>query len=441
MQAGHIPGLSACIIKEGEIRWVGTYGYANFEWNIPVDTGTLFALASISKTPTVTALMQLWEDGLLDLDDDINDYTPFEIRNPFHPDAPITFRMLCTHTSSIRDNWDIMTYYWGEDSPVPLNEYLFNYLNPEGAYYYPELNFYTTEPGTQWSYCNIAVMLVGYMVEVVSGIPFAQYCQENIFDPLEMNESSWFLAGLDTTHIAMPYHWDGSGYVPYGFYGYADYPDGLLRTNPTELGHFLISYMQHGQYHNQIILSGSTVDTILHPQVPDLYADQGLVWFRAIKNGRTAWGHTGGDLGVATTMHFTPAVDIGVIVLTNGENHGAITYIEEVLFQYGQDSIIITDIPVNVQDKPSIQIYPNPFSTFTTISLSSHKKSLSDVKIFDQQGRVVKTLSEGMWSQDELSVVWDGKDEHGMAVAPGIYIISVRDGEMEVSQRIVFIKP
>jgi len=103
----YIPGLSACIVKEGQIRWTGTYGMANIEQNIPVDTSTLFMLASVSKTVTVTAFMQLWEEGSFGLDEDINQYLPFEVRHPVDSLAPITFRMLCTHTSSIRDNWGL----------------------------------------------------------------------------------------------------------------------------------------------------------------------------------------------------------------------------------------------------------------------------------------------------------------------------------------------
>jgi CubicO group peptidase (beta-lactamase class C family) len=438
MQTGHVPGLAACIIKEGEFRWIGTYGYANFEWNIPVDTGTLFGLASISKTPTMTALMQLWEDGLFDLDDDINDYSPFSIRNPYHPGAAITFRMLCTHTSGIRDNWDIMTYYWGEDCPIPMDEYLFNYLNPEGAYYYPDLNFYTALPGMQWSYSNIAVMLVGYLVEVISGMPFDQYCQEYLFDPLEMYESSWFLAGLDTTRIAMPYHWNGNGFEPYGFYGYADYPDGLLRTSIVELGHFLNCYMQYGLYAGQEILSGNTVDTILHPQIPNIYPNQGLVWFKGIKNGRQTWGHGGADLGVATIMDFAPSVDIGVIVLTNGENHSVTNYVENVLFQYGEDSIISTDVPTKLMDGLSVRIYPNPFSSFTEIVVSPPIHNNISVNIYDLTGSMIRTFNIYHHNKEEISIIWDGKNQNNIKVGPGIYFVIVRVGEVRATQKVVF---
>jgi len=123
MNQNHIPGLSACIIKRGAVVWRGNYGMANFTNNIPVSSTTVFMLASVAKTVTATALMQVYENGGYQLDDSINAHLPFAVRNPNHPDTPITFRMLLTHTSAIRDNWDVMPYVEG-DPTIPLGRYL-----------------------------------------------------------------------------------------------------------------------------------------------------------------------------------------------------------------------------------------------------------------------------------------------------------------------------
>jgi CubicO group peptidase (beta-lactamase class C family) len=137
MDTFHIPGLSACIVRDGEIIWKDAYGYADIDNNRQVTNSTLFKLASVSKPFTGTALMQLWDNGLFDLDEDINNHLPISVRNPYHPDNPITFRMLLTHTSSIVDNWTILTplITWGADSPIPLDSFLTNYLVPGGVYY------------------------------------------------------------------------------------------------------------------------------------------------------------------------------------------------------------------------------------------------------------------------------------------------------------------
>ena len=134
METHLIPGLSASIVKDGNIVWEKQLGYANINDNIFVDENTMFILASISKTVTATALMQLFENGLFDLDDDIDDYLPFNINHPDYPLIPITFKMLLTHSSGIKDNWNVMTYYDG-DSQLELGYYLNQYLNPEGEFY------------------------------------------------------------------------------------------------------------------------------------------------------------------------------------------------------------------------------------------------------------------------------------------------------------------
>jgi CubicO group peptidase (beta-lactamase class C family) len=338
MSSNHIPGLAACIVKNKRVLWTGTYGYAHIEENRPVETSTLFELASISKTITNTALMQLHEQRAFGLDDDINDYLPFNVRHPYFPAAPITFRQLVTHTSSIKDNWDVMFYFWGTDSPIPLGEYLEDYLTPGGAYYDPDRNFYgDVNPGDTWHYSNIGITLVGYLIEVIAGIPFDAFTEDHIFTPLGMDETAWFLADLDPTHIAMPYHWNGTEYEPYGYFGYTDYPAGQLRTSVDQLAAFLTCYMQSGAYQGETILSPKTVDLIFTIQRPDLNPRQGLVWFYMLQFDRHLWGHGGGDFGIATRMFFDPSTRIGVIILTNGEKAWPLQQIENELFTYAEN--------------------------------------------------------------------------------------------------------
>lgn len=359
MQLKNIPGLSASITKEGNVIWRGTFGWADLESlpKQPVVEDTLFMLASVSKTVTATAIMQLWEEGLFDLDDPINLYLPFfSVAHPDFPFMDITFRMLFTHTSGIDDNWDLMPIYQG-DSPYPLGTYLREYLTPGGSLYDPDLNFCSWKPGTDYEYSNIGIALVGYLVETISKMEFDEYCQQNIFQPLGMNESSFFLANLDPNHIAMPYSWNGSSYVPYGQYGRSHYPAGQLRTSMPQLTKFLLTFMacmkpQRPPY--QVIgsggpasglpgdpltpfsspgfapwdgppnlsglLEGKTVELMLTPQVPKINSSIGLIWNRAsAPGGVSLWGHIGGFYGVRTSMRYGLENEIGLVLLTNGE--------------------------------------------------------------------------------------------------------------------------
>jgi CubicO group peptidase (beta-lactamase class C family) len=329
MQENHIPGLSASIMKEGEIIWKDTFGYADlYSSTLPqvVQESTLFMQASVSKTVTAVAIMQLWEQGLFELDDPVNLYLPhFWVASPHHPFEPITIRMLMTHTSGIDDNWSVMPIYPG-DSPIPLGEYLESYLTPGGSLYDPDLNFCTWKPGTDYEYSNIGTSLAGYLVETISGMELDRYCRKYIFKPLRMRESSFFLAKLDPSQIAVPYFWNGSEFVSYGHYGRSHYPAGQLRTSVPQLGNFLQTFMDCRKLGRRPVqdsvrlLERETVELMLTPQVPHINGSIGLIWNRVTApDGTRLWGHIGGFYGVRTSMRYGPENDIGIVLMTNGE--------------------------------------------------------------------------------------------------------------------------
>src|SRR5262249_18790043 len=160
-------------------------------------------LASISKVVTGVALMQAHERGAFDLDDAIDARLPFPVRNPSFPDVPITYRMLLTHTSSINDTDEVDDHVAkGHDSPIPLATFLPQYLAPGGAYYTKGSWDRHHAPGTRYAYSNVGASLAGELVERIGGESLEAICQKQIFGPLGMDETSWFLAGLDPSHLA-----------------------------------------------------------------------------------------------------------------------------------------------------------------------------------------------------------------------------------------------
>ncbi len=413
MNQYNIPGLAASIVKDGEIYWTGAYGFANIEESIEVTDSTLFMLASTSKTVTGVALMQLWEEGLFELDDDINDYLPFEVHNPNFPDSTITFRMLLTHTSSISDNWDEMPYYAG-DSPIQLGDYLENYLVPGGSYYH-SINYNNIAPGTQWDYCNIAVALVGYLVEVLMG-NFSTYTQDSIFIPLDMNETAWFLSELDTTHIARPYNYNN----PIAHFGYSDYPSGQLRTSTLQLSKFLSAFMQGGELNYIRILDSSTISLMTTVQFPQIDASQGLIWYKLLLNSRWIWGHGGGDTGVGSAMFYSPSENVGVICLCNVNARAFLEVMLDALFNYVA--------PVNVEDEISLPIsfrlfqnYPNPFNPSTKIKYSIPKLSFVTIKIYDVLGSEVATLVNEEKPVGTYELTWNAEN-----LPSGVYFYSCK---------------
>lgn len=344
MNTYHIPGLSACIVRDGQIIWTGAYGYADIDHNIEVTDSTLFKLASLSKPFVGTALMQLWENGLFEIDEDINNYLPFQVQNPNHPNDSISFHMLLTHTSSINDNWSILNSLtsWGSDSPIPLDSFLTNYLVPGGTWW-SNLNYNTWAPFALWEYSNVGATLAAHLVEKISNITFEQYCQDSIFRPLGMNETSWFMSNLNINNIALPYYYSGGTYHSYGHYGEPIYPAAGLRTSAVQLARFIIAFMQKGQIDGVRILDSSTVDLMTTVQFPGLHPEQGLIWriyeYSIPGFGTyTFCGHSGADYGVSTGMDYTLETDtlVGVIVLTNGESDVGRSIIWDALYAYSK---------------------------------------------------------------------------------------------------------
>ncbi len=348
MKSRRIPGVTAAIVKDDKLVWSKGYGWADIERQIAMDPeNTLLGIASVSKTITTTAIMQLWEQDRFRLDNDINSYLPFAVRNPFFPDVPITFRHLLTHRSSIKDGPALWASYKCGDPKESLQNWLREYFSPNGSYYNKEENFHRWTPGEQQSvpgrtYSNVGFGLLGLLVESISGIGFGEYCQDKIFKPLGMKRSSWYINEIEPSKHAIPYSYvsevklddfllrlsnESPGlyrddYLPHCFYSYATISDGSLITSAHELSRFLMAYINHGTLGNSQILQEHTVRTILSRQVESrLY--QGLGWrSMALGFGGLAWGHYGRDPGMRAAMFFKPSSRTGVIVIMNSISNG-----------------------------------------------------------------------------------------------------------------------
>jgi len=341
-----IAGVAACVVKDDRMVWSNTYGFADLERQIPMNLDWVQNICSISKTFATTALIQLWQQGRFQLDDDVSDYMSFPVRNPSHADVPITFRLLLTHQSSIRDGeWYGRGYQCG-DPTVSLAEWIEGYLQPGGQFYDAPENFQAWAPGDRWDYNNVAFGLVGYLVEQISGELFTDYCREHIFQPLGLNETSWYLADIDLSRHVVPYTYvegdeirsptwggrplgvilEGSGStVPVGdghhascAYNHPNFPDGFLRTSVRQLSRFARAYLNGGVLDGQRILEESTIREMFQPQLPGGFGTQGLTWYTYPDvRGKEVWGHGGSDPGINTGIRLVPDEGIAAIVFIN----------------------------------------------------------------------------------------------------------------------------
>jgi CubicO group peptidase (beta-lactamase class C family) len=237
-----IPTMSILIFKEGVILYESYNGKSNIAQGLALEENHLFMLASVSKVITATALLQLYEDGLFELDDNINDYLSFDVNVPNYSNN-ITFRMLLTHTSGIADGPAMDDqYYYGEGSPIALSYFIENYLLPGGVYYDAFDNYYDFAPGSAYEYSNIGNALIGVLVEEISGIEFNSYCKQNIFNPLGMTNTFWRLDEIYQP-IVTPYNLQGNQLQALQNYTFTDYPNGGLRSTGRDLFKFLSAFV------------------------------------------------------------------------------------------------------------------------------------------------------------------------------------------------------
>ncbi len=422
-EARNVAGLSACAFSGDSLIWSGVYGCKNFSYpDSLVNDSTLFYMWSTTKLITAIAFMQLWEDGLVELDADINNYLPYDIRNPYFPSIPITPRMILSHTSSLRAS---SLFYSGEfevgDSTYSNTAYIEEVYVPGGIWYDTTANFYNWEPGSNFSYNNHrSFSILAGIIEQVSTFSdsFDLHCREYIFDPLDMDLASYLITSVDTMNVAVPYRYSGGVYTaPYGYPSLPSYAGWLLKSNPSELSTPLVAFMQGGEIDGIRILQETTIDTMMTIQYPELNPNWGLGW-RKIDSfyDRLIWGHFGNsvaDFGF-NAMYFCPSENSAVIVLQNYGSQSVCQLIMDRLFDY-----VAEETGIETVSQPALaelSVYPNPFTSMTTVSFDLPTAGLTRLEVFDLSGRLVDTLVDAVLPEGGHTAVMSGAD-----LSPGIY--------------------
>ncbi len=370
-------GMSVALIHKGSVAWEGHYGLANVKREVPIDGATKYRIASISKTITAIALMQLYEQGLVALDEDIGTYLGWQLRNPNHPEIPITLRQLMSHTSSLRDGqgyFDFSREMVAQELPI---ESLFT---EDGDYYTVDL-FDDRKPGDFFTYTNCSWGLVASIVERASGMHFDRYCQKNIFEPIGL-KANFNVAQLeDTDKLAALYRYENGAWnaqvddytetAPverrYGSYnagrnGLLFGPQGSLRASTDDLIAIAKLFFNRGTYNGNTILSAESIDKMTAREWVFSGAN-GDTWegfFNAYGLGihcvlnapkrdiifpdRKMIGHPGIAYGLLSDLYIDPASESGVVFITNGSKKE---------YKYGKDSSFY-----GVEEAVFKQLYP-----------------------------------------------------------------------------------
>jgi len=314
LKALHIPGAVFLFVQGDEVIYAGGYGYANLEQKIPMDAeNTVVRIGSISKSFVATAVMQLVEQGKLDLHADVNQYlTAFQLEENYS--EPVTLAHLLTHTAGFEDPpYTTSTDY---TTLKPLREYLAANMPPR-----------THAPGEVYIYCSHGIDLAALIVEEVSGIPFVEYMEQNIFKPLGMEHTQYLLAPPMPENLATGYFYEKGGFlqksvqVPQPMDYDNSYPSGSIVSTASDMAHFLTAQLQGGCYNDVCILRPETIAQMHEARVPTSREGQkatfGFVEWSL--DGQRTVNHSGAIKGFGDILEFFPEQGFGYFISFNEE--------------------------------------------------------------------------------------------------------------------------
>jgi CubicO group peptidase (beta-lactamase class C family) len=319
LKAGDIPGAVVVVVKDGQPLTMRGYGYSDLKARKPVDPElTLFRPGSVSKLFTWTAVMQLVQQGKLNLDADINTYLDFKITPK--DGKPITLRNLMTHTPGFAETAKYLIDF-GDKKPKPLGQVLSRWV-PERIY----------EPGSMPAYSNYGASVAGYIVQRVSGEPFEQYIQRHIFAPAGMTHSSFeqpLPANLRPL-MSKGYKPGSDEPQPYEIIGMS--PAGALAASGADMGRFMIAHLNH------TLISPATAQLMysnVNKPYPDLPA-MALGFYHEDRNGLDIVGHGGDTVWFHSDLHLFLDKNVGLYISMNsvGKNGAAHALREELLQEF-----------------------------------------------------------------------------------------------------------
>jgi CubicO group peptidase (beta-lactamase class C family) len=343
------PGLSLAVVKDGQIVYQEGFGMADVPRNIPATADTVYNTFSMVKSMTAVAVLQLQEQGLLNIDDPVTDYLPFfKVQYPSEDSETVTTRHLLNHSSGLSNNMPELIGWIHFDGDPEWNQ---TELIKEKLPDYADLAY---EPGSKGIYTNVGYMVLSAVIEAVSGQTYQQYMIDHIFKPLGMDQTSWTYTeatisneaagsspSLDIQPLMLPLILDKDQMdavirekVDGKLWFNRVYMDQKGPTGPistvTDMVRFVMAFLNEGELDGQRILSEESVAVLTHEShilpgnTPEASAykeyDQmyhGLGWY-VVKNHEFFIAHGGGGPGFAADMRLYPDRELGMVIIANG---------------------------------------------------------------------------------------------------------------------------
>lgn len=346
------------IFNENNILQSLPFGLSDIARNILVSDSTVFRIASISKTITSLALMQLEEHGKVSMNQDVSEILGYEVKNPIFPEIDITPEMLLSHTSSLNegeayDNFLGMSY---NSNPIPDIREL---INNKGKYY-TSAQFLNNKPGTIFNYSNLGYGITGTIIEKISGFRFDIYCRQNIFKPLGIDASYNVLDFDNFDKISVLYRKNNGFWVPQadnymgikpvfanldsfkpGTNGLRFGAQGGLRISGNDLAKIFMIFLNKGKYNETRIVKNKTLKKMIrsHWDYNGQNSTDNEGYFRSwglgiqritenplsekvLQSSKFMIGHSGDAYGLISNAFIDPKRKIGFVMIINGSGSG-----------------------------------------------------------------------------------------------------------------------
>ena len=307
-----VPGAGIALVRSNGVEWAGGVGLADREARTPVTADTHFRAGSVSKTFIASALVQMYEDGDIDINAPVVELaSDIRIDNAWMIDEPVRLIHLLQHTAGFDDMHFNEMYNVSHPADLPLLDVL--RLNPASR-------VVRWKPGTRMSYSNPGYGVAGYILEKVSGEKYEDRIAEHIFKPVGMTESSFHLSESDYPKLARGYASRDGAPVPYTQIYLR--PAGNLHTTAADLGKFVHVLLNWGELGEDLVIDPEYLSNMEHPTTTlaskaGLHFGYGTGLFNSFVDGFSMLGHNGGIDGFVSSFAYSTSRDVGYVVLLN----------------------------------------------------------------------------------------------------------------------------
>lgn len=342
-------GVAVGVVRNGSLEFFYGHGLADIGSNTPITEDTVFRIASITKTFTAIAVMQLWEQGLIDLDAPANDYLrAYKLMPAKASFRPATVRHLLTHTAGIPEvvyASDLLHPDW---DPFGARSAVYSVkvgeLMPRLSEYYRGGLRLVVEPGSAFAYSNHGFATLGQIIEDVSGMPLARYLREHLFEPLGMADSDLVRSDLVASRLATGYMLGPGGTRAVPDREGIDAGAGGIYSTPRDMARYLAALLGGGANEHGRVLTPRAMTMMFEPhyqpdpRIPGI----GLAFFRSDAGGHLAVEHGGILPGFNSELVVAPDDGVGVMAFTNGAS-GAMGWLPNALGQLLRHLLAVPD--------------------------------------------------------------------------------------------------